>query len=334
MRRATLFLLIVLIPAADASITCFDDGSLIIGDAQEKGTVHASIPGTDRWSPVKGRWHENDYGTFTFISDEMIFIDPDPKVYSLKFGRNITDIECPGFRFSCRMMNISIESCYNYQGQVIAKFLANNFQVDERRIFRLNNPFELHYEITTDKGVTFFNGPSGRSKNFRDFNLTYWKFSNANLYTLRWRNPYNITRFSIQYRDCKREPFYTNSDCNDVKTCHFDDECSENEICRESHCQKLFCESCQYIKDHRCIDHECCSSTNCEDDEFCKNNICVKLICTKGYYVEKHKCVKNFTEIIANDVIIANDTTEVEPPAKKNMLIDFLKKLFKWDLFS
>jgi len=162
--------------------------------------------------------------------------------------------------------------------------------------------FNFTYEVMTKAGMTYVNSPEAVSKSFRDIEISVREYSNANLYTLKWKSEEPVEKFSVSYRGCTNSESYVAKKCSKVATCLYTDECEDDEICSDSACQKVFCHECQYIENHRCYDYGCCTSNDCRNTQFCSKNECVDLLCSEGYKAKDHLCVETPEEVIVINV--------------------------------
>jgi len=71
--------------------------------------------------------------------------------------------------------------------------------------------------------------------------------------------------------------------------CTSNDECNEDDICKENICEKITGE-CGYAKEHKWISYECCADSQCSSDSYCANNVCKKVVGECGY-VGVHKWI-------------------------------------------
>jgi len=300
MKWVVVFLLLIPIAVA-MEPSCFDNGALIVSDVKDKDSVQVGIPGTDSLSTIEGIWLDQSDEKFTFKTEELVFVDPESRVYSIKIGDTQSSFVCPGLVFSCLMFNASIDTCFEKDGYFIARYLIYNFGVDHRQ-FRFNNPYKFTYEVMTKAGMTYVNSPEAVSKSFRDIEISVREYSNANLYTLKWKSEEPVEKFSVSYRGCTNSESYVAKKCSKVATCLYTDECEDDEICSDSACQKVFCHECQYIENHRCYDYGCCTSNDCRNTQFCSKNECVDLLCSEGYKAKDHLCVETPEEVIVINV--------------------------------
>jgi hypothetical protein len=276
-------------------LDCYDDGSLVIRELLEKGTVEARLRYSRKpYFDVPGVWNQDDK-YYYFYSDEAVFITDKPTKYTIKMGKRRYSVECPMFKFSCRMINISMEYCYTRDGLFVGRFMAYNFKLNKTTEYRFGNPFLLKYDVKTTELKTFSHGPEVLSKGFEDINMSYKRLQKGNKYTLRWKTPYNITRFSVSYDKCrqKRYNFYKSLECEEnVAFCKIDKDCYSNEYCEDGVCTAVECERCKYPINHSCVSYECCGDSDCKENKKCEEHRCVEFSCKEGEYVFNHTCLK------------------------------------------
>lgn len=76
-----------------------------------------------------------------------------------------------------------------------------------------------------------------------------------------------------------------------VNPCNINKDCSFDEICINKTCEKLKCDTCQYIISHSCIKHECCNSTDCEGNQTCEEKRCILSPCKENEVAINHTCI-------------------------------------------
>jgi len=241
---------------------CDDSGAVTIRSDQN---IDGNVYGTkDRktWFEVPGEWND---GLTIFRSEDMIFNDNFN--YRLKIdspGVYTVDVYCPGYKFSCKELNISINSCYKSGGVFSADFNSVNH----------NGIYDLKYMFETDKGLLVIHGPSIHNKETE--NMTIGDFGD-NHYLLNLKTKLNITKFSITHDKCSRKNDnyynYVEMYCN--KTfCLADRDCNFNEYCdnRDFLCKPVECNICEKISEHECVP-KCDDNKPCTEDE-CSGGKC------------------------------------------------------------
>ncbi|HLC49887.1 MAG TPA: hypothetical protein VJI97_00495 [Candidatus Nanoarchaeia archaeon] len=66
--------------------------------------------------------------------------------------------------------------------------------------------------------------------------------------------------------------------------------CREDESCVDRDCIGLKCGSCQYFKNHECLNYQCCGNEQCALNEACTNNTCMKIDCNYDEYMDNRTC--------------------------------------------
>ena len=291
------FSLIFLIPPVSEAlkIECNDDGSVQIKGSIKKGKVSAKQKGTkDPYILLPGKWQSYDVGEktyFNFFSEEAQFIVAKPTKFYIKVGsKSRKSVTCPVFKFSCKALNSTVESCYKRGNKFFAKFLIYNIPLrDKKHNFRFGNPFSLKYTLYSGRRE-ITHSPTQYSPEFKDINMTLKKLKGRNKYTLSTDDiTQKIDRFSVSYK-CKRSIFHASGICTEMPICRYDGDCMQDEFCKDSICEKLNCDDCQYIEGHECVDYECCENSVCKKNEFCEENACRELNCSKEESIIDHSC--------------------------------------------
>jgi hypothetical protein len=301
-------------------LTCDDDGSIQIMGSVKSGKVSAKQKGTkDPYTPVSGKWQSYEAGEktlYNFFSEEAQFIVGKPTKFYIKIGsKSRRSVTCPVFKFSCKALNSTVETCYKRNNTFFAKFLIYNIPLrDKKHTFRFGSPFTLKYTLYS--GMTkITHSPTEYSPEFKDINMTLKKLKGRNKYTVSTDGvPQKIDRFSVSY-DCKRSKFYAGKECTEMPTCRYDGDCKQDEFCKDNVCEKLDCNNCQYTENHKCVDYGCCENVDCSNDEFCEENICKKLDCQKNEAIIEHSCNLldcNFDEHTINHTCVKLECEEYE----------------------
>ncbi len=119
--------------------------------------------------------------------------------------------------------------------------------------------------------------------------------------------------------------------CSKKCKCESNDECNDDESCKNAGCEKL---NCGKIYEHKCVeclndsdclksekcannkcklkDGFCNSNKDCKSDEKCENNKCMQLECPSNEKPEEHKCVPKETkeEKTTNETNIINNVSD------------------------
>jgi len=261
MKKLVIVLIIcfVLIPSVSAITPfiakCDDSGAVtILSDQNIDGRVYGT---KDRktWFEVPGEWND---GLTIFKSEDMILNDNFN--YRLKIdspGVYIVDIYCPGYKFSCKELNISINTCYKRAGVFSADFNSVNH----------NGIYDLKYMFETNKGRLVIHGPSIHSKETENMTLGHL---GDNRYLLNLKTELNIIKFSITHDKCSRKNDnyyrYVEMYCNKT-SCIANRNCETNEYCDDDFlCKPLKCNICEKISEHECIP-KCDDNNQCTEDE-------------------------------------------------------------------
>ncbi len=277
-------------------LKCHDDGSISIHKSTIKKKVTAREKGTkDPYIDVPGKWQSysvEDKTYYNFYSDEALFIVGKPTKFYIKNGKKLRrSVTCPTFKFSCKALNSTIESCYKRNDTFYAKFLIYNIPLrDKKHAFRFGNPFSLKYELHVPGGRKITHSPTEYSPEFKHIYMTLKKLKRGNKYTVVTdKIEQQIDKFTIS-SVCKKSIFYDNKECTKMPTCRYDGDCMEDEFCEGGICEKLDCEECQYTEKHKCASYDCCENSDCGNDEFCENNVCNKLSCKIEEEIIEHSC--------------------------------------------
>ncbi len=79
-------------------------------------------------------------------------------------------------------------------------------------------------------------------------------------------------------------------------------------MCTANKCEIITCGECQYISNHTCVDHECCSDDDCSADEKCTNHQCISVTCSQCQYLSNRQCM-DYTCCLDEDCDDNNATT-------------------------
>ena len=291
-----LLVLIIIIPfTLAATIECFDDGSIKIKDMEKKVLVYAKSWSGDYFE-VPGEYFKSkavkETQYYNFISEEALLVNENTAQYSVKFGKTRTYVNCPPFRFSCRIFNITVDYCYNRDGLFTAKFMAHNFHFDETNVLRFTKPYLLRYEIKTEDNKDYVHAPKVVSSEFKNINITTRELNSGNKFLFKWPTEQKVKKFYIRYDKCsqKKYNFYKSAECTEATTCTINSDCFEDEFCENWTCKELECGECQYIEERLCVDYECCSDEVCPLDERCENHACVNYNCNDNEIPFDHIC--------------------------------------------
>jgi len=291
----TFSLILIFLPISLAlEIKCHDDGSISIYGSKYSKKVYARQKGIkEPYIGVPGKWQSYEVGEkmyHNFFSEEAQFIVAKPTKFYIKMGKSRRSTVCPTFKFSCKALNSTIETCYKRNNTFFAKFLIYNIPLrDKKHAFRFGSPFSLEYALHAGRRK-ITHSPTEYSPEFKDINMTLKKLRKGNKYTLSTEEIHQqIDRFSLSY-ECKMSTFYEGELCTEMPSCRYDGDCMQDEFCKDKICEKLDCDDCQYTGNHKCISYECCENSDCDSDKFCEEHTCKKLNCSKNEAIIDHSC--------------------------------------------
>ncbi|MBI2550397.1 hypothetical protein HYV83_04425 [Candidatus Woesearchaeota archaeon] len=335
---------------------CYGNGAFGISNLDKSGgSVSIKKSGGSSSSPT-GSWREMSNGFYKFTSDDMAVVDVKGGYYTITVDRKSYGVTCPPFEFSCKLINLTINSCYRRNSTFFGKYTAYSYRYDKKNEFRFEKPFMLRYDATAlvgGKKKELTHAPNIKSPDFEDINITRIKRVGSNTYTLKWQTPLNVSRFMIRYDDCDtaKYKFYDSFVCTDRPSCSKDSECLQSERCDGGICIPISCAACQYQANHTCVDYDCCTDLDCDsgfvcgnnrncqplscefdeyvvghgcetlecaEDEYIFNSSCSKLNCAKGQIAVNHIC----KDIICND----DESIDTETSSCKKLGCGFLKK--------
>lgn len=277
-------------------LECLNDGSFKISGSYSKSPVYYKDR-TSQFKEADGQWLTNSLGTlpiYEFYSDEGIFISKNAVKQYIKLGTSQYTLSCPAFSFSCRILNISIDYCYTAEGLFQAKFTAYNFDLDKNNTLRFDKPFLLQYDLNSaESRKTYTHSPTEVSSGFEKINLTLRKLAKENKFLFKWPAPEKIKFMEIRYDKCpqKKFNFFVSKLCMDLKLCDVDNDCFEEEQCKNETCQKIEPGECQFAANHTIFHYECCEDAACPVEKFCnKGNTCQPLDCKEEEGIVNHQC--------------------------------------------
>ncbi|GEM_PF-3346219 len=279
---------------ASISVNCRDTGALYISSFDDAPQdVYAKRLGSSKKFLVPGEWSKSEE-FYYFASEEASFLNSNKTAYTVYIGSGSYSVTCPAFVFSCRIINVSLDTCYKRGSQFTGTLYAYNFRLGANSSLRFEKPFLLTYKVITDDRKELVHGPEILSPEFRNISISVVRKTGYNKFLLRWNTTRSIDKFSAQYQECAtaKYNFYDSEACGDKPACSADSECLEDESCEDSACIKLMCGECAYIEKHTCKQYECCGSGDCGDDSYCTLNRCLKLACLEDEEITDHACQK------------------------------------------
>ncbi len=283
-------------PKPVAEARCHDTGAFSISNLDKRGiSVSIKKSGGSSSSPT-GSWREMSDGFYKFTSDDMTVVDVKGGYYTITVDKKSFGVTCPPFEFSCKLINLTINSCYKRNNTFFGKYTAYSYRYDKKNEFRFEKPFMLRYDVTAlvggkKKGMT--HAPNIKSPDFETINITRIKRVGSNTYTLKWQTLLNVSKFMIRYDACEtaRYNFYDSFECTDRPSCSKDSQCLQTERCDGGICIPISCAACQYQANHTCIDYDCCGDADCDSGYVCgSNRDCQPLSCEFDEYVVGHSC--------------------------------------------
>lgn len=318
-----------------AKLECDKAGAIKISsvEAGDVDDVYARLAGKN--VAVEGEWQRGTSGIYTFHSEEATFISKNTTTYTILIKNQKYSVTCPAFVFSCRMVNISIDSCYIRDGVFNGKYTAYNFKLDPKTFFRFSSPYDLRYDVVTSERRTLTYAPNIRTPGFKDINITLKKLSYGNKYTLKWGTGLNITDFIVSYDACTKGRVYERAACSGVPGCKVDSDCYSDEKCEQNVCEALECGECGYAANHACLSYQCCSDEDCEGSAYCSDNKCAQLKCEEDEKAVSHSCAKiscRDDQQLVNETCVELECAADESAVNHNcqkLSCGFLKKAFK-----
>lgn len=275
---------------------CHDTGSFSVSNVEESGPITVKRSGSSSSSEISGSWREMSNGLMKFTSDEMAVVDVNGGYYTVKVDKSSYGATCPPFKFSCKLINLTINGCYKRNDTFVAKYAAYSFRYDKKNEFRFEKPFMLTYvahALANGKKKELVNSPSVFSPEFERINISRIRRVGSNSYTVRWTTPLNVSRFIVRYDDCgsAKYSFYDSFECTQRPSCNKDSECLKTERCDDSLCIPISCAPCQYISNHSCADFDCCGDNDCGEGFVCgSGRKCKPLSCETNERVAGHGC--------------------------------------------
>lgn len=275
---------------------CHDTGSFSVSNLEDRAKSVAVKKSGGSSSAVSGSWREMSTGLYKFTSDDMAVVDVKGGYYTAVVDKKSYGMTCPAFEFSCKLINITVNSCYKRNDSFVAKYTAYSYRYDKKNEFRFEKPFMLGYEAVANvdgRKKELEHSPIAVSPEFKTINISRIKMVGSNTYTLRWTTPLNITKFVVRYDDCEtaKYAFYDSFECTDRPFCARDGDCLQSERCDDNRCIPISCAACQYVANHTCADYDCCTDNDCDEGFVCgTGSRCEPLSCGFNEYVSGHGC--------------------------------------------
>lgn len=280
-------------PVAEAK--CFDTGAFSLSNIEDRGRSVTIKKSGGSAAAVSGTWREMSNGLFRFASDDMAVTDVKGGYYTVAVDGLSYGVTCPPFKFSCKLINITINSCYRRNDTFFGKYTAYSLRYDKKNEFRFEKPFMLTYAAIADvagKRKEMVHSPVAVSPEFEAINLSRVRRVGSNTYTLRWNTPLNVSKFIVRYDDCEtaKYKFYDSFECSQRPSCSQDSECLLNERCEDGFCIPISCAACQFVSNHTCVDYDCCGDADCDLGFACMDQSCQQVACGFSEYVSGHGC--------------------------------------------
>ncbi len=215
---AMILLLFALAPCTLALVVCYDDGSIVLF-TNVIGDVTTRTEESKTFFNVTGKWSGGSDAGFTFKSDAATFNMPFsnyidvtfPQIELVSSGEGShwevvsvkETVKCPGFNFSCRFVNISVERCYEEGSTKVVLFKTAN--LDDIR--------NLEYKAFTKEGRVFTFGKDIRSPMLR--NIVYVQNDTS---SLSFETDYGMDRIEIRDNRCAGKYYFVkHHTCDDTK---------------------------------------------------------------------------------------------------------------------
>lgn len=281
-------------PVAEAH--CQDTGAFSISNLEDRGKSVSIRKSGSSASAVSGSWREMSNGLFKFTSDDMAVVDVQGGRYTITVDKGSYGVTCPAFKFSCKLINLTINSCYRRNDTFFGKYTAYSYRYDKKNEFRFEKPFMLRYDavaFASGKRKELTHSPGILSPEFEAINISRIRRTGSNTYTLKWQTPLNVSRFMVRYDGCEtaKYKFYDSFECSSRPSCSRDAECLGNERCDDGFCIPISCGSCQYVSNHTCAEYDCCTDLDCDSGFVCGDSRnCQPLSCEFNEYVAGHGC--------------------------------------------
>jgi len=276
---------------------CDDSGAVTIRSNQNINCQIYASKDRKEWFHVPGEWNKD---LTIFSSEDMVLNDKFS--YGLKIvypGFNyMFDTYCPGYKFSCKELNISINSCYKRAGVFSADFNSVNH----------NGIYDLKYIFETGKGNLIVHESLMHSKETENMTIGYL---GDNHYFLNLKTKFNITKFSITHDKCSNKDNkyykYVEMQCN-KSSCIANRECNANEYCDNDFlCKFVECNICEKISEHKCVP-KCNDNKPCTKDE-CSEGKC-RFTAIDGCELNDSCIPPGYARIVNNIPCFCNSSNE------------------------
>lgn len=180
-----------------SNLECTASGVLSFKQVPQVKPVQAThLDDSTTISDVPGEWDGS-----SFKSDEAVF-EKEGK-YSIYDPRNGNEtVECPGLQFSCKLLNLSLQSCTRAENQVTATFTLQGIGASSD---------DLKYQFSELAGIRKYTYQQ-RSFSSELQNLQVNQYGDS--YTLRVPRTLDISQLQISYPQCVGKYYaYSTIDC-------------------------------------------------------------------------------------------------------------------------
>ena len=150
-------------------LSCYDTGEFHIRNLKDRDKIYAKVGNS--WGPVSGEWKDYE-DTKAFHSEEAVFLNPKKTTERIRVGDMSYSVTCPGFVFSFKLVNISINACYKRNETFYGRFTAYSFRYDKKNEFRFEQPFLLTYKVKDDAGKELTHAPQILSPEFGQISMS------------------------------------------------------------------------------------------------------------------------------------------------------------------
>jgi len=247
--KATIIALLILVLGVNGldifDKECKNDGSLkLVVKADSKNVLYTKdIEVRLGNTAMQGSWDRIDIvksttaarGYSTFQSEENILTAKRPYPINLIYKMTNEDgsegyetksfeVECPGLEFSCKNLNITIQSCENQEGGFFrAVLFIGGLEQSERAKMDINQVVDFmletenKYKDTTGKETTRGTLPykSQVIRMQKDMHVVRYEFSSKNMNTVKniWAGYNNNMRYQCKQDKYPSVKFYDKIDC-------------------------------------------------------------------------------------------------------------------------
>jgi len=148
---------------------------------------------------VKGEWKKD-----TFTSDEVEIVQAGKYVIRDSLNGRDREFTCPELRFSCKLVELSIQEC---------KMAGNGFHATFSLQGKGTSANDLRFQFRTPELKSFTYDKSSRSKELKDFRITN---ETNNVYAIDIDFIPEISVLQISHPECVGEYYvYSRMDCDD-----------------------------------------------------------------------------------------------------------------------